>query len=252
MLRIASPPGQYGIRTAGAATVRYARRMRYGQFCSIARALDLLGERWTLLIVRELLCGSSRFNDLQRGVPRISRTMLSLRLRALVDAGVITRHASASGPDYHLTAAGAELAPVVEQLGVWGHRHLPRRLSHDELDPAPLLWDMRRRVRHDALPEQPIVVRIELTDRRLRRYLLLRRTEVSLCSENPGFLETLVVKTRTSVLAAWWRGDIDYPRARRDGLTVDGPAALARAFPGWFDRYALADVPPAPAIRPRS
>src|SRR5262247_438955 len=104
----------------------------YGQFCSIARALDLLGERWTLLIVRELLCGSTRFGDIQRGIPRISRTMLSARLRALVDAGVIT--ASAAGPAYKLTAAGTELGPIVEQLGVWGQRHLPRKLAPEELD----------------------------------------------------------------------------------------------------------------------
>ncbi len=226
--------------------------MRYGQFCSIARTLDLLGERWTLLIVRELLCGSSRFNDIQRGIPRISRTMLSLRLHALADAGVIEKRGAGAATIYQLTGAGAELAPLVEQLGVWGQRHLPRRLTKDELDPAPLLWDMRRRVRHGALPEHPIVVRVELTDRNVRRYLLLRRTEASLCSENPGFPEQVVVKTRTGVLAAWWRGDFDYAQARRDGLAVEGPAALVRAFPDWFERYALAGISPAPEVRPQT
>jgi DNA-binding HxlR family transcriptional regulator len=230
--------------------VAYAPRVRYGQFCSIARALDLLGERWTLLIVRELLCGSIRFNDIQRGIPRISRTMLSLRLHALADAGVIEK-GRAGATTYRLTAAGSELAPLVEQLGVWGHRHLPRRLTRDELDPAPLLWDMRRRVRHPALPDQPIVIRIELTDRHVRRYLLLRRTEASLCAENPGFPEEVAVTATTAVLAAWWRGDIEYAQARRAGLTVTGDAARVRAFPSWFERYALAEIEPATRRRSR-
>jgi DNA-binding HxlR family transcriptional regulator len=214
----------------------------YGQFCSIARALDLLGERWTLLIVRELLCGSRRFGDLQRGVPRISRTMLSARLRELADAGVITRDAAA---EYDLTAAGRELAPIVEQLGVWGQRWLPRALSDEELDVDALVWDMHRRVDRDALPARPVVVRIELTDlaaRRGRRYLLLRRSEVSLCGENPGFPEELVVRADRRTLAGWWRGDVTLAAARRAGLAVEGPRALVAQFPRWFERYALAGV----------
>jgi DNA-binding HxlR family transcriptional regulator len=96
----------------------------YGQFCSVARSLDLLGERWTLLIVRELLSGSTRFNDVRRGIPRISRTTLAARLRELLDAGVIT-HAG-GGPSYALTEAGRELASAVRYLGTWGQRWLPR------------------------------------------------------------------------------------------------------------------------------
>ena len=137
----------------------------YGQFCSVARALDLLGERWTLLIVRELLSGSRRFGEVQRGIPRISRTMLSARFRELVDAGVIDRHeGTAGGPEYRLTPAGLELAGVVRELGIWGQRWLPRELRSSELDPHVLIWDIHRRVRRDALPERPLVVRIELTE----------------------------------------------------------------------------------------
>src|SRR5262245_15791118 len=191
----------------------------YGQFCSIARALDLLGERWTLLIVRELLCGSRRFGDIQRGVPRISRTMLSARLRELVDGGVIARDASG---EYELTAAGRELGSLVEGLGVWGQRWLPRHLDDDELDIDALVWDMRRRVDRDALPARPVVVRIELTDlggKRGRRFLLLRPAEVSLCTQNPGFPEELIVRADRRTLAAWWRGDQTLAAARRAGMT---------------------------------
>ena len=116
----------------------------YGQFCSMARALDLLGERWTLLIVRELLCGSRRFGEMQRGIPRISRTMLSARLRELADAGAIERHDDATGPAYRLTPSGEELAAVVRELGTWGQRWLRRDLSPSELDARPLLWDIQR------------------------------------------------------------------------------------------------------------
>ena len=207
--------------------------MAYGQFCSIARTLDLLGERWTLLVVRELLCGSTRFNDIQRGIPRISRTMLSARLRSLVDAGAIVRRDGG----YELTAAGRELAPLVEAIGVWGQRWLPRQLARDELDPLPLLWDIQRRVDQTALPAQPVVARFELSERH-RSYLLLRRGEVTLCTSNPGYPE-LVVRASTAALAAWWRGDTSFARA---GIAVDGPRGLAREFPRWFLRYALAGV----------
>jgi len=221
---------------------------RYGQFCSIARALDLLGERWSLLVVRELLLGSRRFNDIRRGIPRISRTMLSARLRELADGGVVARSDGDDGPSYALTAAGRELEGVVIALGTWGQRRLPRALAHDELDVDALVWDMRRRVHRDALPTTPVVARVETSDgrgRRAIRYLLLRRDEVSLCATNPGFPEALTVRAPLAVLVGWWRGDLALADARHAGLVVDGPRALVRAFPTWFARYAFAAVPPA-------
>lgn len=224
----------------------------YGQFCSIARALDLLGERWTLLIVRELLCGSRRFGDVRRGIPRISRTMLSARLRALVDAGVITRE-DGDGPSYALTPAGEELAGVVRELGTWGQRWLPRELARAELDADALVWDMRRRVDTGALPTSPVLARLELLDARGHadeRYLLLRRSEVSLCSTNPGFPEALVVRGPLRVLTAWWRGDLSLADARSAGMVLQGRREWVRAFPAWFQRYAFAAVPPAPGEPP--
>lgn len=219
----------------------------YGQFCSIARALDLLGERWTLLVVRELLCGSRRFGDVRRGIPRISRTMLSARLRELIDAGVIAREDGADGPSYQLTAAGLELAGAVRELGTWGQRWLPREHSREELDIDALVWDMRRRVNLEALPSTPVVARIEIADARGRavRYLLLRRSEVSLCSFNPGFPEELLVRAPLRTLTGWWRGDFSLADARSAGMVVEGRREWVRAFPKWFLRYALAEVAPA-------
>src|SRR5947209_1432825 len=197
----------------------------YGQFCSFARSLDLLGERWTLLVVRELLNGSTRFNDLRRGIPRVSRTMLSARLRELCDAGVVTRSEGAGGPSYTLTRAGEGLAAVVRELGEWGQRWLPRTLPAEELDTDALLWDIRRRVRVEELPREPIVAVFELqgAQRRARlRYLLLRQSEVSICSANQGFPEELRVRSSLRTLTAWWRGDISLSEARAEGLVLEG------------------------------
>ena len=220
----------------------------YGQFCSVARALDLLGERWTLLVVRELLCGSRRFGEIHRGIPRISRTMLAARLRALVDAGVLERREGGGGPEYGLTKAGLELAAVVRELGTWGQRWLPRDVPAPHLDAEVLLWDVQRRTRRAALPRQPLVMRLELTDLRgpaSRRYLLLRRSEVALCSTNPGYPEELCLRADRRTLTAWWRGDLTLTQARAAGLVLEGRREWIRAFPTWFERYLFAGVAPA-------
>src|SRR5262247_2538580 len=222
----------------------------YGQFCSIARALDLLGERWTLLIVRELLCGSRRFGEVQRGIPRISRTMLAARLRELVEAGAIERLEGKEGPEYRLTPAGEELALVVRELGTWGQRWLARNLDASELDARPLIWDIHRRVRREALPDRPLVVCIEFTDVRggaRHHYLLLRRSEVSV---NPGFPEELHLRADRRTLIGWWRGDLTFRQAVAAGLVLEGRREYVRAFPTWFERYLLAAVPPAAAAAP--
>jgi DNA-binding HxlR family transcriptional regulator len=216
----------------------------YGQFCAVARAHDALGGRWTLLVVRELLCGSRRFNDIRRGIPRISRTVLSERLQDLVALGVATRSDGARGPEYALTEAGLELAPVVAALAEWGQRRLPRRAEAEDLEPEPVLVDMARRVRREALPEAPLVVRFALDGSR-PRFLLLRRSEASACARNPGFPEPLTVRGPLSALVGWWRGDTDFEGARRRGLTVEGEPALARAFADWFELYLFAGVRPA-------
>jgi DNA-binding HxlR family transcriptional regulator len=215
----------------------------YGQFCAMARAHETLGGRWTLLIVREILCGSSRFNDIRRGIPRISKTMLSERLQALVHAGALCRSEGAAGPEYALTPAGQELAELVKAMGVWGQRWLPRHAEQEDLDLEPLLVDMQRRVRFEALPDEPLVIRFEIAGHPLR-FLLLKRTEASFCSQNPGFPETLVLRGPLPALVAWWRGDVGFAGSSRLGLSLSGPRELTRAFPGWFELYLFAGVAP--------
>ena len=215
----------------------------YGQFCSIARAHEVLGGRWTLLIVRELLCGSTRFNDIRRAIPRISRTMLSERLHELMYVGAVLRIDGEHGPEYRLTRAGKELAAIVEAFGKWGQRWLSRSAEQEDNDLEPLLVDMQRRVRIEALPKDPVVVRFEV-DHRTRRFMLLRKSEVSICGKNLGFPE-LAIRSQLPPLVAWWRGDSSFFEARRMGLQISGPNALVRAFPDWFERYQLADIHPA-------
>jgi len=215
-----------------------------GQFCAVARVLDHLGGRWTLLVVRELLCGSHRFNDIRRGIPRISRTVLSERLQALIAVGAVIRTEGPRGPEYSLTAAGEELAVLVSGLATWGQRWLPRDAQTETLDLEPVLVDFARRVRFEALPSEPLVVRLEFHGHR-PKYLLLRSTEASLCDHNPGYPEPLTLCGELSALVAWWRGDVDFPEARRMGLYIAGNRDLIRAFPKWFLRYAFAEVRPA-------
>ncbi len=194
--------------------------------------------------------GSRRFGDIRRGIPRISRTMLSARLRELVDLGVLARTEENGAPTYALTEAGRELEAVVRDLGVWGQRWLPRTLPNEDLDADTVVWDVRRRVCLDALPPVPVVVRIELSDVRGRagtRFLLLRRSEVSLCSENPGFPDELRIRSSLRTFTAWWRGDLSLSQARSAGMAIEGRREWVRAFPSWFLRYAFAEVAPAGA-----
>lgn len=219
----------------------------YGQFCSVARALDLLGERWTLLVVRELLSGTRHFNDIRRGIPRISRTMLAERLRELRDAGVLVRDEDGGGSAYTLTDSGLALAATIRELGTWGQRWLPRTLPKDELDGDAVLWDVQRRVRVEKLPTKPVVVRIELVGRpgpTVCRFLLLRREEVSLCNQNPGFPVELTLTVPLRTMTAWWRGDISFDEARSAGLVLRGRKDFIRVFPTWFERYLFAEVLP--------
>jgi hypothetical protein len=144
----------------------------------------------------------------------------------------------AGRPRVPIDPGGRELAAVVRELGTWGQRWLPRELRPSELDAEALGWDIHRRVRRDALPEKPVVVEIELTDVRgaaRRHYLLLRRSEVSLCTYNPGFPEELCLRADRRTLIGWWRGDLTLRQAREAGLILDGQRERVRAFPNWLN-----------------
>jgi DNA-binding HxlR family transcriptional regulator len=210
----------------------------YGQFCPVAQALEILAERWTLLVVRELLCGSSRFSDLQRGVPLMSRTLLSQRLKSLQDAHLVERSDTPSGPKYTLTPAGEALRPIVESIGFWGKRYAHRSLPDEHLDPDLLMWDLQRRLDRERLPRERVTVLFRLADpaRGEHRYWLhMTRDEVDLCLTNAGFDVQLTVMSDVRTFTEIWRGDRSLDKAVREKrLVLEGPAHLKREFPGWL------------------
>lgn len=211
----------------------------YGQFCPVAQALEVVGERWTLLIVRELLCGNYRFGEILHGVPLISRSLLSQRLKALEEATLIERRerSGSGGHEYRLTPAGRELAPIVMGLGNWGQRWV-RRSPNDYLDPVLLMWDVRRNLNPELLPTGPTVVTFwfrDLPAKRSRYWLKVSRPEVELCMTNPGLDIALSVETTVQTMVDVWLGDRDVREAVRSGaIELKGAAGLARSFPRWL------------------
>jgi DNA-binding HxlR family transcriptional regulator len=219
----------------------------YGQYCPVAKAAEIFADRWTPLIVRELLAGIERFNDLERGLPGISRSVLAQRLRALERAGVLERELGPGGraTRYRLTPAGRQLQDVVDVLGTWGARWAFREPQADELDGGLLLGWISRRVNRDRLPDRRVVVRFDFTNgrRRERFWLLLHRADVAVCLENPGFEDDLIVSADLAVFYQVWLGRILYRDAITDELIrVAGAPALTRAFPTWLEWSPMADA----------
>jgi DNA-binding HxlR family transcriptional regulator len=218
----------------------------YGQFCPVAKAMELLDERWTLLVIRELLCGSQHFNALRRGLPRMSPALLSRRLQQLTRAGVVERLAGEREVRYVLTQAGEELRPVVEGLGAWGVRWIGE-LGDEDLDPKLLLWDMHRNVDHDAIPEGRTVVHFRFPDvpASLRDWwLVISGGETDVCDDDPGHPVAVTVTASLRRMVEIWRGDLSWPGALRSGaVELQGTALARRAFPRWFTLPPYTAVP---------
>jgi DNA-binding HxlR family transcriptional regulator len=217
---------------------------RYHQFCPVAKAMELLDERWTLLVVRELVLGSQRFNDLRRGLPRMSPTLLSKRLQELARAGVVERCVEQGETRYRLTDAGHELRPVVEAIGRWGTRWIGE-LGDTDLDPKLLMWDMHRNVRHDELPPGRTVIQFcfpDVSPRQRWWWLVLTADDADVCDVDPGHPPAVVVTAPLRSLTEVWRGDRSWADALHDDVDLFGPSPLCRALPGWFSRSVFAGV----------
>lgn len=219
----------------------------YGQFCPLALASEIVGERWTPLVLRELMLGSTRFNDIHRGVPRMSPALLAQRLKTLQGAGIVTRDESNGRSEYVLTESGEEIAPILQELAKWGKRWLPATLSQENTDPDLVMWDMHRRMDLDRLPEAGVVVRFTFSDQprsRRDRWLVLERGAADFCIKDPGYDVDLSVETDSRTLTWVWYGDIPLARAlREDLIELHGPRELCRAFPQWLQLSLLAEVP---------
>jgi DNA-binding HxlR family transcriptional regulator len=214
----------------------------YGQFCPIAKAAEILAERWTLLVLRELLCGSRRFNDLHRGVPLMSASLLSQRLDELERAGLVERRTEPEGrgPRYYPTAACEELRPIIEAIGFWGMRFVRTSYNEDDLDPTLLMWDIRRNVRAEHLPPGRVVVRFEYPEQaaKWRVWWLVKErdaAELDLCLHDPGFPVDMTVTTSLRTMTRVWLGEADLAAAIRSGdLQLEGPPALRLGFYDWI------------------
>ncbi len=216
------------------------------QFCPVALTAEVIARQWTPLVLRELLLGSVRFNEIHRGVPRMSRTLLSTRLSELESAGIVERRAAGEHPEYHLTRAGQALEPIIMQMGVWGKRWLKMELTRDHLDVPYLMWEIQRRVDEAALPRSKVVIRFHFTDAREEYrhfWLVLERDAVDLCLDDPGFDCDLRLTCEVRTLVDVWLGDDELSAALRERrVRLRGPRDLRRQFPDWLGLSLMAGV----------
>lgn len=220
----------------------------YGQFCPVAKAAELFCERWAPLIVRDLAAGATRFSELHRGVPLMSPTLLSHRLKQLEAEGVIERRPSSKGKrwTYHLTAAGNEFVPLVEALGVWGQRWSRRQLADHEVDLGLLLWTLERNVKADAFTAKRTVVRLQFTDQPLGKdlwWFVNQDDDCQLCLEDPGFEVDLYLTCTLPDMIYIVRGDLSLTRAIGDGkLEVLGSAKARKTLRNWLNLSPLTKI----------
>ncbi len=212
----------------------------YKQFCPLAMAAEILCTRWTVVLLRELIAGSTRFNDIRRGVPKMSPTLLSQRLKELEQAGILDRRPVAGEKgifDYRLTEAGRDLRPVIEAFGFWGQKWVESTLSLKNLDPSLLMWDMRRNLNPAPLPKERTVVQFLYSDlpasKKLWWLVIEPLGEVDLCWSDPGFEIDLYVTTDLRTMTAIWMGLTTIERERAK-ITLDGSRAIAATMQTWL------------------
>lgn len=221
----------------------------YGQFCPVATAAEVIGERWTPLIVRELVSGSQTFNEIRMGVARMSPTLLSTRLKALQKAGVVQRRTQGKNVWYELTQAGEELKPVIMALGAWGQRWARSDMSRSHMDPGYLMWDIRRRIDTIFFPKERTVLLFEFinyTGKQRRWWLVIHNGEIDLCRTDPGYDVQLLVLSDLCSLTKVWMGDLSLQKAVRERkVQITGDNKLKKNMKSWFTLSVVADIKPA-------
>jgi DNA-binding HxlR family transcriptional regulator len=227
--------------------------MRYKQFCPIAKASELVGEKWTFLLIRELAAGSRRFSDFQRGMKLISPTMLSKRLREMVSNGLVLRKKipGQSGHEYFLTHAGRELFPIVQQLGEWGMRWARGQMADEEMDVELLIVYLARSIRPEQLVGDETTIQFNFTDldSLQRWWIVVRSDDVDVCLDDPGREVDVWVNTDLRTMIEIWMGDVSYKEAiRGKKLKLVGPTRLIRNVESWMASSVFAGIAPAKEI----
>lgn len=217
----------------------------YGQFCPVAKAAEIITTRWTPLILREMICGSSRFNEIHRGVPLMSRTLLSRRLRELESAGVILKTGAAS-PEYRLTEMGEELRPVIVALGAWGLKWVESAYDGDEWDAGVLMWDIRRRIDVGLRGGRRCVLQFEYDDAPAEMrlwWLVIENGSVDLCQKDPGHDVDLYVGSSVRKMARVWIGRESLVHAlEAEEIELIGDRDLIRSMKRWFKLAVVAEA----------
>jgi DNA-binding HxlR family transcriptional regulator len=227
--------------------------MEYGQFCPIAKASEIIGEKWTILIIRELLMGATRFNELQRGLNLISPTILTKRLNSLVEDGLVIKKKinGQQGYEYLSTESCRELLPVIKSLGDWGMRWARANMKQDDYDPELLMLYLQRSIQPDKLPGDETVIRFKFTDLKEMAdwWLVVNGETIDVCIKDPGKEVDVYFTCDIKTLIDVWMGDLSYREAVKSGqLKVVGQSALTRNIFSWLTISIFADLPSASSI----
>lgn len=218
-----------------------------GSLCPAMASADLLGDKWTLLILRELFLGTTRFSRFQRAIPRMSPSILSKRLKMLEAAEILTRTSPHKGQAiaYRLTRSGKELGPIIEGMAIWGMRWRSRRLAAQDCDVSSFMWDFHRTLKTQGLPDGETVILVQISDRaELDRWWMIAHGDaVDLCVDDPGHEVDIYITTTLEHLISLWMGDMGIGQATEAGaLFLDGPKHLMNRAQDWFSQSPLVGV----------
>lgn len=221
----------------------------YGQFCPISKAAEVLGERWTLLLVRELLLGSKRFNELQRGLTKMSPSLLTKRLKELEEANLLARIkiSGQKGYEYHLTSSGRELFPLIIEMAKWGMKWVQDNIAEDELDIELLMLDIQRSLKIDKLPGKKVIVKFHITDTTELSdwWVIVDNKNVDLCTDSPGDDADLYITGDAQSLIQTWMGDMDWRQAQKSNkVKVMGSEFLKKEMQNWLGASSLSEYNP--------
>lgn len=222
----------------------------YGQFCPIAKASEIIGDKWTILIIREILMGGRRFSDLQRGLGTISPTLLSRRLSELEERGMLIRKKvqGQKGHEYFPTESCKELLPIFVSLGDWGMRWARTNLTAKDYDVELLMLYLQRSIAPDKLPDSETIVQFTFTDmeEKANWWLVVKDGEVDTCDKNPGKDVDIYFSTTVRTMIDIWTGALSYKAATSsDRISIVGPRAFTRNVAIWMNNSVFSDLPPA-------